>query len=287
MSGVEPTLPELAVLRRFWPGFEVAGTTHVVTVGVIAIGGSDPAIIAGPCAVESYEQTLAIAEAVRRAGIRVLRGGAFKPRTYPGSFRGLGEEGLEILAEVRRVTGLAIVTEVLDPRLVERIAAVADMLQIGSRSMHNAPLLIEAGRSGKPVLLKRGWSASLAEWLGAAEYVARAGNTRIVLCERGIRIPASEGYARAVLDLNVIHAVRELTPLPILADPSHAAGRWDRVEPLALAALAAGAHGLLIEAVAADTDRSLLRSDAQQGIPPAVLERIAGVARGDLARDPR
>jgi len=284
---MEPTLPELSVLRRFWPGFDDTRTTHPVRVGGIAIGGGDPVIIAGPCAVESYEQTLAVACAVRGAGIGILRGGAFKPRTYPGSFQGLGEEGLEILAQVGRETGLAIVTEVLDPRLVERVAAVADMLQIGSRSMQNTPLLIEAGRSGKPVLLKRGWSATLDEWLGAAEYVAREGNTRIVLCERGIRVPASEGYARAVLDLNVIHAIRTLTPLPVLVDPSHAAGRWERVESLARAALAASAHGLLIEAVAADTDRALLRSDAEQGIPPDVLERIAGYARLSLPRNSR
>jgi len=284
---VEPTIPDLGILRRFWSGFEDAGTTQAVVVGGVAIGGADPVIIAGPCAVESYEQTLAIATSVRRAGIRILRGGAFKPRTYPGSFQGLGDEGLEILAAVRRETGLAIVTEVLDPRLVERVAAVADMLQIGSRSMQNTPLLTEAGRSGKPVLLKRGWSATLSEWLGAAEYVAREGNTQIVFCERGIRVPAAEGYARAVLDLNVIHAIRALTPLPVLADPSHAAGRWDRVEPLARAALAASAHGLLIEAVAADTDRALLRSDAEQGIPPDVLERIVGFARRGPAPDPR
>ena len=246
-----------------------------------------PAIIAGPCAVESYEQTLAVARAVRHAGIGILRGGAFKPRTYPGAFQGLGEEGLEILEAVGRETGLAIVTEVLDPRLIERVAAVADMLQIGSRSMQNTPLLIEAGRSGKPVLLKRGWSATLAEWLGAAEYVAREGNTRIVLCERGIRVPAAEGYARAVLDLNVIHAIRALTPIPVLVDPSHAAGRWDRVEPLARAALAASAHGLLIEAVAAETDRALLQSDAEQGVPPDVLERIVGFARRLPQPDPR
>jgi len=284
---VDPPLPDLSVLRRCWPGFEAVGTTHAVVVGGIVIGGGEPAIIAGPCAVESYEQTRAIARAVRGAGIRILRGGAFKPRTYPGSFQGLGEEGLEILAEVRRETGLAIVTEVLDPRLVERVAAVADMLQIGSRSMQNMPLLVEVGRSGKPVLLKRGWSATLGEWLGAADYIAREGNTRIVLCERGIRVPASEDYARAVLDLNVIHAIRTLTPLPVLVDPSHSAGRWDRVEPLARAALAASAHGLLIEAVAADTDRALLRSDAEQGIPPEVLERIAGYARLGLSGNPQ
>jgi 3-deoxy-7-phosphoheptulonate synthase len=279
MSFADPALPDLRVLRRCWPGFEAVGTTRAVVVGDVAAGGAERVIIAGPCAVESYEQTRAIAQAVHGAGIRILRGGAFKPRTYPGSFQGLGERGLEILARVGREVGLAIVTEVLDSRLVERVAGVADMLQIGSRSMQNTPLLIEAGRSGKPVLLKRGWSATLEEWLGAAEYVAREGNTRIVLCERGIRVPAAQGYARAVLDLNVIQAVRALTPLPILVDPSHAAGRWDRVEALARAALAASAHGLLIEAVAEDTDRESLRSDAEQGVPPDVLARIAGYAR--------
>jgi 3-deoxy-7-phosphoheptulonate synthase len=287
MSRADQALPELGILRRSWRGFEDIGATHAVTIGGMAIGGDEPVLIAGPCAVESYEETLSVARAVRRAGGRILRGGAFKPRTYPGSFQGLGEEGLEILAEVGRETGLAIVTEVLDPRLVERVAAVADMLQIGSRSMQNTPLLIEAARSGKPILLKRGWSATLAEWLGAAEYVAREGNTRIVLCERGVRVHACEGYARAVLDLNVIHAVRALTPLPVIADPSHAAGRWDRVEPLARAALAAGVHGLLIEVIAADTDRALLRSDAEQAIPPDVLERISEFARQGLSRNPR
>jgi len=280
-------LPELRILRRFWPGFEGPSTTHAVVVGGVAVGRGGPAIMAGPCAVESYEQALAVARAVKRAGVGILRGGAYKPRTFPGSFQGLGDEGLAILAAVRRETGLALVTEVMDTRLVERVAAVADMLQIGSRSMQNTPLLKEAGRSGKPVLLKRGWSASLAEWLGAAEYVAREGNTAIVLCERGLRVPGSEGYARAILDVNVIAAVHELTPLPVIADPSHAAGRWDRVLPLARAALAAGADGLLVEAVADDTDRSLLQSDAEQGVPPEVLERIVAEATRGFAGQPR
>jgi 3-deoxy-7-phosphoheptulonate synthase len=284
VTGVDAALPALGILRRFWRAYEDPETTHQVHIGPVVIGGAEPVLIAGPCAVESYEQTLAIANAVRAAGIRVLRGGAFKPRTYPDSFQGLGEAGLEILARIRSETGLAIVTEVLDPRLVERVAATADMLQIGSRSMQNAPLLMEAGRSGKPVLLKRGWSATLDEWLGAAEYVAREGNTRIVLCERGVRVAAAEGYAHAVVDLNVIQAIRTLTPLPVLVDPSHAAGRWDRVLPLARAALAASAHGLLIEAVADTTERGRLRCDAEQGVPPDVLEQIADYARGEKAR---
>jgi 3-deoxy-7-phosphoheptulonate synthase len=287
MSPVDASLPDLRILRRCWPGFAGDHTTHPVTVGEVTIGEARPEIIAGPCAVESFEQTLAVARSVREAGVRLLRGGAFKPRTYPGSFQGLGEEGLLILAAVKRETGLAIVTEVMDPRLIERVAAVADMLQIGSRSMQNTPLLIEAGRSGRPVLLKRGWSATLAEWLGAAEYVAREGNTRIVLCERGVRVPACEDYARSVLDLNVISAIRAVTPLPVIADPSHAAGRWDRVEPLARAALAAGAHGLLVEAIAAGTDRKLLRSDAEQGVPPDVLERIVAFASHSPRRELR
>jgi 3-deoxy-7-phosphoheptulonate synthase len=282
----ESTLPDLGILRRSWRGFDDPVTTQQVVVGGVAIGSATPVIIAGPCAVESYEQTLAVARAVRHAGGRILRGGAFKPRTLPGSFQGLGEAGLEILAAVRRETGLAIVTEVMDPRLVERVAAACDMLQIGSRSMQNTPLLVEAGRSGMPILLKRGWSATLEEWLGAAEYVAREGNTKIVLCERGMRIGACEAYARAVLDLNVIQAVQDATPLPVIADPSHAAGRWDRVERLARAALAAGAHGLLIEAIAEETDRALLHSDAEQGVPPKILERISAFARRGLSRDP-
>lgn len=246
----------------------------------VPIGASEPVVIAGPCAVESFEQTLAVAEQVRMAGVRLLRGGAYKPRTNPHSFQGLGSAGLEILAEVRRRTGLGIVTEVLDPRRVDEVAATADMLQIGSRSMQNFPLLDEAGRSGKPILLKRGWGATLEEWLCAAEYVANAGNRAIVLCERGVRTAVLDGYARAVLDLNVIAAVQDATPLPILVDPSHAAGRWDRVLSLSRAAIAAGAQGLLVEAVESETpDRSSLHSDAEQGVPPSVLRGITAFAR--------
>lgn len=267
-------LPDLGVLRVGWPGYESPGTTHVVRVAGVQIGGATTTIIAGPCAVETFEQTLAVARAVREAGGDLLRGGAFKPRTNPHSFQGLGREGLRILAEVRRLTGLPVVTEALDPRQVEEVAAHADMIQVGSRSMQNFPLLTEVGHAGKPVLLKRGWASTLEEWLCAAEYVLEAGNRDIVLCERGVRTGCNGGYAASVLDLNVLEAVRAATPLPVLVDPSHAAGHWTRVAPLARAALAAGAHGLLVEVVEEGADRSRLRSDAEQGVPPAVLRGI-------------
>jgi len=277
---VSDGLPELGVLRRSWPGYATPGSTRVVRVAGVEIGGSRPVVIAGPCAVESREQTLAVARAARDAGADLLRGGAYKPRTNPHDFQGLGQEGLEILAEARDLTGLGIVTEVLDPRLVERVAACADMLQIGSRSMQNFPLLAEAGRCGRPVLLKRGWSATLEEWLCAAEYVAREGNPEIVLCERGVRACSHWSHARSVLDLNVIEPAREATPLPVIVDPSHATGDWRRVAALSRAALAAGAQGLLVEAVEPGADRTRLRCDAEQGVPPDVLAAIVRAARG-------
>lgn len=273
-------LPDLGVLRSSWREYADPATTHRVRVGDVEIGGPDPVIIAGPCAVESFEQTLAVARAVRAAGGQLLRGGAFKPRTNPHSFQGLGREGLEILAEVRRMTGLGVVTEVLDPRRVDEVASVADMLQIGSRSMQNFPLLTEVGRRKIPVLLKRGWSATLEEWLCAAEYVAQEGNRDIVLCERGVRTACTWDYARSVLDLNVLDPLRRATPLPVIVDPSHAAGRWVLVEPLSRAAIAAGAQGLLIEVVAEGADRSKLRCDAEQGIAPGVLADIVAWTRG-------
>jgi 3-deoxy-7-phosphoheptulonate synthase len=235
-------------------------------------------IIAGPCAVESYEQTLRIARAVRDAGATLLRGGAYKPRTSPHSFQGLGREGLEILAAAREETGLGIVTEVLDPRRVEEVAGYADMLQIGSRSAQNFPLLREVGQQTRPVLLKRGWSCTLEEWLGAAEYVAVGGNRNIVLCERGIRASCHWEYARNVLDLNVIEPARRATPLPVIVDPSHATGTWSLVASMSRAALAAGAHGLLIEATAEGIDRTRLRCDGAQGIPPEILREIVAFA---------
>ena len=267
---------DLMVLRRNWPGYADVSRTHEVTVNDITIGGPRATVIAGPCAVESLDQTLNIARAVKTAGARLLRGGAYKPRTSPHSFQGLGVQGLEILAEVRRRTGLGIVTEVMDPRLVEQVASCADMLQIGSRSMQNFPLLTEVGRTSVPVLLKRCWSATVDEWLCAAEYIAKEGNRNIVLCERGIRTACHWSYARSVLDLNVIEPLRRITPLPIIVDPSHATGDWTLVAALSRAAIAAGAHGLLVEVVASEADRANLRSDAEQGVPPEILSEIVG-----------
>lgn len=272
-------LSNLSILRRNWPEYENPGTTHVVAVGGVPIGGERPVVIAGPCAVESYDQTLSAARAVVAAGGRLLRGGAFKPRTSPYSFQGLGEEGLEILARVRDETGLGIVTEVQDPRMVGRVAETADMLQIGSRSMQNFPLLSEAGRARVPVLLKRGFSATLEEWLCSAEYIAREGNRDIVLCERGVRRDCSWSHARSEFDLEVIAPLRRATPLPLIGDPSHATGEWTRVEEVGRLALQAGVHGLLIEILAPGTERSELRCDPHQGVPEAVLRRVMAFAR--------
>jgi len=273
-------LPELSILRRNWLEYEDSSKTHEVSVGRVTVGGARPVIVAGPCAVESFEQTLGIAEAVSHAGGDLLRGGAYKPRTNPHSFQGLGREALEILAEVRRRTGLGVVTEVMDPRLVEEMSTYVDVLQIGSRSMQNFPLLKEVGRSSSPVLLKRGWSSTLEEWLGAAEYIALEGNRDIILCERGIRASCHDGYARHILDLNVIEAVRDAVPLPVIVDPSHAAGTASRVTALGRAALAAGAHGLLIEVVLSEEQRAGLKCDAKQGVLPDALADIIACAHG-------
>jgi len=269
----------LTILRRNWTGYEDLSTTRAVPVAGVSIGAGRPVVIAGPCAVESYEQTLSAARAVVAAGGDLLRGGAFKPRTSPYAFQGLGEEGLEILAQVRRDTGLGLVTEVQDPRLVERVAETADMLQVGSRSMQNFPLLVEVGRAGVPVLLKRGFSATLEEWLCAAEYVAREGTRDIVLCERGIRAECSWSHAHSEFDFEVIGPLRRATPLPVIGDPSHATGEWTRVEEVSRRALEAGVHGLLIEVLAPGVERSELRCDPHQGIPEDTLRSIVAAAR--------
>lgn len=208
-------------------------------------GGDDLALIAGPCTVETYEALLQTAQVARRAGAQFLRGGAFKPTTSPYSYQGGGEEALQALAAVRREMDMGVVTEVMSPAQVERVAQAADILQVGARNMQNFDLLREVGRSGAPVLLKRGFGATLDEWLNAAEHIAVAGSERIILCERGIR--SFDPLTRASLDVSGIAAARTRTHLPVLADPSHAAGVRRFVEPLALAAVAAGAVGLMVE----------------------------------------
>jgi 3-deoxy-7-phosphoheptulonate synthase len=221
------------------------GDRTVLQIAGRRVGGEHFAIIGGPCAVESREQLLETATIVQRAGASMLRGGAYKPRTSPYAFQGLGREGLSLLAEAKAQTGLPVVTEVLDARDVADVLEVADVLQIGSRNMHNYSLLAEAGRSGRPVLLKRGLSSTLEELLMAAEYVLREGNEAVILCERGIR--TFETAYRFTLDLAAVPVLKERTYLPVIVDPSHAAGRRELVEPLSLAAAAIGADGLLVE----------------------------------------
>jgi 3-deoxy-7-phosphoheptulonate synthase len=216
-----------------------------VRVGDIEIGGNVPVIIAGPCVVEDEETTIAIARSAKDRGVVMLRGGAFKPRTSPYAFQGLGEVGLQYLAAAREETGLPVVTEVMEPEQAELVAHYADMLQVGARNMQNYPLLRRVGQSQRPVLLKRGFSATIEEWLMAAEYVLAQGNPNVVLCERGIR--AFDPAFRFTLDLNAVPMVKELTHLPIIVDPSHGTGKRSLVAPMSLAAIAAGADGLILE----------------------------------------
>ena len=217
----------------------------IVKLNGVAIGGNEIVVMAGPCAVESEEQLLATARAIKAAGATVLRGGAFKPRTSPYQFRGLGERGLKILAEVGEETQMPIITEVMAPNNVDLVAKYADILQIGARNMQNYILLDEVGKTKKPVLLKRGLSSNFQEWLLAAEYILAQGNEQVILCERGIR--TFETYTRNTMDISAIPIIEKVSHLPIVADPSHATGKWYLVPPLALAAVAAGADGLFIE----------------------------------------
>lgn len=242
--------------------------SHVV-VNDVVIGADDPVVMAGNCVVENREITLETARIVQAAGARMLRGGAFKPRTSPYSFQGLGEEGLQILAEARDVTGMPIVTEVLEPEQVDLVAHYADMLQIGSRNMSNFPLLRRASASGKPILLKRGYSATVNELLMAAEYILAGGNDNVVLCERGIR--AFDTATRFTLDLNAVPLLHSLTHLPVIVDPSHGTGIRDLVSPMALAGMAAGADGLIIE-VHPDPDTALC--DGDQSLTPELFQQL-------------
>ncbi|MGH2481203.1 MAG: 3-deoxy-7-phosphoheptulonate synthase, partial [Ktedonobacteraceae bacterium] len=231
--------------------FQAANTTIAVGEGhacqPVLIGGHEPVVMAGPCAVENREQLLTTARAVKAAGAQILRGGAFKPRTSPYQFQGLGLEGLELLAEARAVTGLPVITEVMEPELVGTVAEYADILQIGTRNMQNFPLLRAAGERGKgrPVMLKRGLASTLEEWLLAAEYIVAAGNPNVILCERGVR--SFDPQTRNVLDLACVPLLHQLTHLPVIVDPSHATGRRELVAPMSRASIAAGAQGLILE----------------------------------------
>ncbi|OJF18111.1 MAG: 3-deoxy-7-phosphoheptulonate synthase [Bacillaceae bacterium G1] len=217
----------------------------IVTVGDVQIGGRQLVVMAGPCSVESREQLLETAAIVKEGGAQFLRGGAFKPRSSPYSFQGLGEEGLKILAEAREKTGLKIVSEVMDTDSLPIVAEYVDILQIGARNMQNFPLLKAVGRLNKPVLLKRGLSATIEEWLMAAEYILNEGNHQVILCERGIR--TFETYTRNTLDLSTVPVIKHMSHLPIIIDPSHGTGKWRYVTPMARAAVAAGADGLIVE----------------------------------------
>jgi len=251
-----------------------ARTPSTVMVGDVPIGNGEPVIFAGPCSIESRENLIETARQAKAAGARILRGGAFKPRTSPYSFQGLGEEGLKHLAAAREATGMPVVTEVMEVDQVDLVASYADMLQIGTRNMANFSLLKRVGRAGKPVLLKRGFSATVDEWLMSAEYLMAHGTADVVLCERGIR--TFDSTFRFNLDLNVIPGVKELTHLPVVVDPCHGTGRRSLVKPMSLAGIAAGADGLFIE-VHPDPDNAL--SDGYQTITPrelATINRLTG-----------
>lgn len=251
----------------------------VVTVSGRAIGGTSPlAMIAGPCSVESEEQICTVAEQVKQGGANFLRGGAFKPRTSPYAFQGLKYDGLELLKEAREKTGLPVVTEIMSPYDLEVFERDVDVIQVGARNMQNFDLLKELGKTSKPILLKRGLSATIEEWLMSAEYIMAGGNQNIILCERGIR--TFENYTRNTLDLSAIPAIRHKSHLPVVVDPSHASGKWWMVDPLARAAVAVGADGLIIEV---HNDPANAWCDGQQSIKPdsfaALVNELRAIAK--------
>ena len=276
MTGVEKVVAITSgyklASRQFKP------ENSVIDVDGVQIGGDKLVVMAGPCAVESREQLLESAAIVKQAGATFLRGGAYKPRTSPYSFQGLEEQGLKFLAEAREVTGLKIVTEVVDPQSVAVVAEYADVLQIGARNMQNFQLLKTVGRAGKPVLLKRGIAATIEEWLNAAEYVMNEGNYKVMLCERGIR--TFETATRNTLDLSAVAVLKNACHLPIIVDPSHGTGHWKLVRPMARAAVAAGADGLMIE-VHPKPDEAM--SDGMQSLTPenfaSLMTEVDGIAK--------
>jgi 3-deoxy-7-phosphoheptulonate synthase len=259
--------------------YKLAGRTFkpeptVVTVGDIRIGGDEVIVMAGPCSAESEQQVRATAAAVRRAGAKIFRGGAFKPRSSPYSFQGLGEEGLRLLRDAAKAENMALVSEVMDVSQIAMIEQYCDIFQVGARNMQNFTLLKELGRTRKPVLLKRGISATIEEWLLSAEYVLSGGNTGVILCERGIR--TFETATRNTMDISAIPVVKKLSHLPVIADPSHGAGRRDMVAAMARAAVAAGADGLIIE-VHCDPEHAL--SDGAQSMFPSQFDRLMAELR--------
>ncbi len=250
----------------------------VVDVSGVAVGGKNVVVMAGPCSVESEDQLLTTAEAVKRSGAQLLRGGAYKPRTSPYAFQGLGEDGLKLLAKARETTGLGIVTEVMESSEVDLVAEYADLLQVGARNMQNTKLLRSLSKIRKPVLLKRNFSATLNEFLMSAEYLLSGGNDRVILCERGIRTFVD--YSRNTLDLNVVPAVKLLSHLPIIVDPSHGTGRQDLILPMSRAAIAAGADGLIIEVHPRPEEAF---SDGDQSLTPAAFRILMHEVRGIAA----
>ena len=261
MHGVETTVAISKSYKLASREFHPAAT--VVDIRGIKIGDGTPVVMAGPCAVESREQLLETAQLVKEGGAQFIRGGAYKPRTSPYAVQGLEEEGLKYLAEAREKTRLAVVTEVTVVEAVDTVAAYADLLQVGARNMQNFGLLKAVGRAGKPVMLKRGLAATIDEWLNAAEYIMNEGNPNVILCERGIR--TYETYTRNTFDISAIPAIKHLSHLPIIADPSHGTGKWRMIKPVSLASIAAGADGLIIE-VHPNPARAL--SDGPQSLTP-------------------
>ncbi|HKK21529.1 MAG TPA: 3-deoxy-7-phosphoheptulonate synthase [candidate division Zixibacteria bacterium] len=265
---IHVTQPFKLVSREFYPN------DSVIDVKGVKVGGEEFVVMAGPCSVESREQCMTIAEQVAKLGAKIFRGGAYKPRTSPYSFQGLKEEGLKILAEVRDRYGLAIVTEAIDTETIDMVADYADLIQIGARNMQNYSLLKRAGRTQKPVLLKRGMSATLDEFLMAAEYIMAEDNPNVILCERGVRTFAD--HTRNTLDLSSIPFVKNASHLPIISDPSHGTGRQDKILPLSRASIAVGADGLLVE-VHHDPANAL--SDGPQSITPEMFDELMGQMR--------
>lgn len=241
----------------------------IVNVDGTLVGGKHLGIMAGPCSVESEEQIIEIAKSIKKSGANFLRGGAFKPRTSPYSFQGLELEGLELLKIAKRETGLPIVTEIMSPKYIDEFVNNVDVIQVGARNMQNFDLLKELGKTNKPILLKRGLSATIEEWLMSAEYIMAGGNENIILCERGIR--TYETYTRNTLDLSAIPVIKKLSHLPVIVDPSHAAGYWYLVEPLAKAAIAVGADGLMIEV---HNNPQCALSDGQQSLKPELFDKV-------------